>query len=61
MLSSRVSARCRSVRRVNLSTNCCSLAISGYLDQSSYEPLRDATIEKKRMLGAFITTLKAGR
>ena len=31
----------------------------GYLDQSSYEPLRDATIEVKRMLGAFITTLRS--
>ena len=31
-----------------------------YLDQASNEPLRDATIEVKRMLGAFITTLKAG-
>jgi four helix bundle protein len=30
----------------------------GYLDQSSYEHLRDATIEVKRMLGAFITTLR---
>jgi four helix bundle protein len=42
----------------------CQLLLSrdlGYLDQPSYEPLRDATIEKKRMLGAFITTLKAGR
>ena len=30
-----------------------------YLDQSSYEPLRDATIEVKRMLGALITTLRS--
>lgn len=33
----------------------------GYLDDSSYEPLRAATIEVKRMLGAFITTLRAER
>jgi four helix bundle protein len=32
----------------------------GYLDESSYEPLRDATIDVKRMLGAFITTLRSG-
>lgn len=32
----------------------------GYLDQSNYEQLRDATIEVKRMLGAFITTLRSG-
>ena len=31
----------------------------GYLDQSSYEHLRDATIEVKRMLAAFIKTLRS--
>lgn len=31
----------------------------GYLDQAAYEPLRDATIDVKRMLGAFITTLRS--
>jgi four helix bundle protein len=31
-----------------------------YLDESSSGRLRDATIEVKRMLGAFITTLRSG-
>lgn len=31
----------------------------GYLDESRYVPVRDATIEVKRMLGAFIKTLRA--
>ncbi len=32
----------------------------GYLDEQAYAALRDATIEVKRMLGAFLSTLRIG-